>query len=141
MARILVNYTYNKAKDEYKILDYSCGVFENMKIAVLDTEDDIKIPIVVPINNTMTVVDKERYEIVHKRFYLVSDEHGKISEHPNGHPVWLPKDTDVSKLRVINGQIVMIEEEPAKETDEKIVEESPVEEKKETKHKKQRTEA
>lgn len=113
MARILVNYTYNKTKDEFKIIE-SDTVYADMKVAVLETEDDIRIPLVVPVQNMMTVVDKERYEQVNKKFYLVADEKGIVSENPQGAEIWLPKDTDISKLRFINGRLVMVQdEEPA----------------------------
>lgn len=114
MARILVNYTYNKSKDEYKILSGDV-VFADMKVAVLETENEINIPLVVPINNQMTVVDRASYELVHKQFHLISDEKGIVSEHPNGMGIWLPKDTDVSKLRFLNGQLVLVEETPVEE--------------------------
>ena len=136
MARILVNYTYNKAKDEYKILDYTCGVLADMKVAILELEEDIDEPLVVPIDDMMTVVDRSKYELTHKKFCLVADETGKVIEHPKGKVFWFPKDTDISKLRVINGQVVMVEEDPVEETDEQPIEEHPVEPKKVTKPRK-----
>ena len=119
MARILVNYIYNKAKDEFKILEPDC-VYADQKVAVLETEEQINKPLVVPIQGNMTVVDRERYEINHKKFYLspVPDGKGEVKEDPNGNEVWLPRDTDISKLRVFNGQLVMVEakkEEPQKQ--------------------------
>lgn len=136
MARILVNYTYNKAKDEYKILDYTCGVLADINVAILELEEDIDEPLVVPIAGMMTVVDRARYEFTHRKFCLVADETGKVMEHPEGKVFWFPKDTDVSKLRLINGHIVMIEEDPVEETDEHSIEEQPVEPKKVTKPRK-----
>ncbi len=136
MARILVNYTYNKAKDEYKILDYTCGVLADMKVAILELEEDINEPLVVPINDMMTVVDRASYELTHRKFCLVADETGDVIEHPKGKVFWFPKDTDVSKLRLINGRIVMVEEDPVEETDEHPIEEHPVEPKKVTKPRK-----
>lgn len=117
MARILVNYIYSKEKDEFKILQQDC-VFFDQKVAVLETEEDIKRPLVVPIRGTFTVVDWDRYAVDHKRFYLLADDKGNITEGPNGTEVWLPKDTDVSKLRLVNGQLVMVEEEPKEEKKE-----------------------
>lgn len=110
MARIYVNYIYNKAKDEYKVLD-SEYVYENQKVAVMETEDVIEVPLVVPINHKMTVVDRARFEAINKKFYLASDENGKVYEDTNGVELWLPKDTDVSRLRFINGQLLMVEDE------------------------------
>ena len=109
MARVLVNFIYNKAKDEYKVLDQGC-VYADQKVAVLETEELINEPLVVPINGAMTVVDRTRYELTNKKFHLAADKDGNISENPNGAEVWLPKDTDVSKLKVINGQLVKVEE-------------------------------
>ena len=86
-----------------------------MKVAVLETEASIDIPLVVPIQGVMTVVDRLDYESVHKKFHLVADKEGKISEDPRGTEVWLPKDTDISKLRFVNGQLIMIQEEPKEE--------------------------
>lgn len=114
MARILVNYIYNKAKDEFKVLDSDC-VYADQKVAVLETEAIINKPLVVPIQNVLTVVDREEYEKVNKKFHLVADKEGKVSEHPNGAEVWLPKDTDVSKLRLVKGQLVLVEDEPKQE--------------------------
>lgn len=128
MARILVNYIYNKQKDEYKLLEPDC-VYADQKVAVLETEEIINRPLVVPIGNNMTVVDRDKYESVHKRFYFLADENGIIYEDPNGTEVWLPKDTDVSKLRYINNRIVMVEsKEPQQE--EKVEEEKPKSKKK-----------
>lgn len=117
MARILVNYIYNKAKDEYKILDPDC-VYADQQVAVLETEEEIKRPLIVPINGTPTIVDRDRYEAVNKKFYLVADDKGIVSENPNGTEIWLPRDTDVSKLRFLNGQLVMVADEPEKEQKE-----------------------
>lgn len=118
MARILVNYIYNKAKDEYKILENDC-VYADQKVAVLETEEIIKTPLVVPIRNQLTVVDKEQYEKFNKKFHLVADKDGNVMEDPNGAEIWLPKDTDVSKLRFINGQLVMLQDEQEKAEPEK----------------------
>ncbi len=118
MAKILVNYIHNKAKGEYEILSDSKYVFADMPVAILETEDDIKTPLVVPIRGAMTVVDKERYELTNKKFKLVSDENGNVHENENGAEIWLPKNTDISKLRYINNQLVMVEDEPKKEVTE-----------------------
>ena len=121
MARILVNYIYNKQKDEYKLLEPDC-VYADQKVAILETEEIINRPLVVPIGNSMTVVDRDKYESVHKRFYFLADENGVIYEDPNGAEVWLPKDTDVSKLRYINNRIVMVASEDP-QPEEKVEEE------------------
>lgn len=117
MARILVNFIYNKAKDEFKVLDGDC-VYADQKIAVLETEDSINRPLVVPIKGIMTVVDRDRFEQIHRRFYLVADEQGNVREDPNGAEIWLPKDTDVSKLRYVNNQLVMFADEEKAEPEQ-----------------------
>lgn len=114
MARILVNFIYNKQKDEFKVLEPDC-VYADQKVAVLETEDIINKPLIVPVRNVLTVVDRESYEKVHKKFYLIADDKGNVIEHPNGAEIWLPKDTDVSKLRFINNQLVKVEDEPKPE--------------------------
>ena len=117
MARILVNYIYNKAKDEFKVLDSDC-VYADQRVAVLETEQVINRPLVVPINGVLTVVDRDQYEKVNKRFYLIANKEGEVKEDPHGTEVWLPRDTDVSQLRVVNGQLVKAEpkaEEPKAE--------------------------
>ena len=135
MARILVNYIYNKAKDEYKILDPDC-VYADQQVSVLETEDEIKRPLIVPIRGMLTVVDRDRFEQVHKKFYLVADEKGNVMENPNGTERWLPKDTDVSKLKVVNGQLVMVQDDltqqEQKPEQEKEQKETPKEETKPT---------
>lgn len=110
MARVLINFIYRKAEDEYKLGNPDL-VFADQQVAVLETEDDIKRPLVVPIRGMLTVVDRDRFEQVHRRFYLVADKDGNVQEAPNGAPTWLPKDTDVSKLRYINNQLVMVQDD------------------------------
>lgn len=114
MAKILINYVYNKTTDKYEIqkLPY---VFADMKVAVLETEEEINEPLVVPINNVLTVVDRAKYQSINRKFYLVADENGKISEQEGGAEIWLPKDTDLSKLKYINGRLVLVENEEKKE--------------------------
>lgn len=119
MARVLINFIYRRAEDEYKLGNPDL-VFFDQQVAVLETEDDIKRPLVVPIRGMLTVVDRDRFEQVHKKFYLVADEQGNVQEAPNGAPTWLPKDTDVSKLRYINNQLVKVEDEnPPEQKQEK----------------------
>lgn len=115
MARILVNYIYNKQKDEYIIYDGG-RVLADMKVAVMETEEDIGRPLVIPIKNEMTVVDRDHYEQVHKKFRFSIDEEGNIKEDSNGlAEAWLPKDTDISRLKYVNGQLVLLEKEQKQE--------------------------
>lgn len=119
MSKILVNYNYNKSKDKYTLLD-SGVVFADLPVAVLESEQEIVEPLIVPIKNVMTVVEKEPYIAIHKKFKLALDDKGNVVENENGMEVWLPRKTDVSKLAYINGQLVMREEETvSEETTEK----------------------
>lgn len=118
MAKILVNYIYNKKKDEYKLMDESM-VFAEMPIAVMDTDEVINEPLIVLKDGVMTVTDRKTYEINHKKFKLTANEFGKVVEDPNGVlEAWLPKDTDVSKLRLINNTLVLVENEETNEPEE-----------------------
>lgn len=118
MAKILVNYIYNKNKDEYKLMDESM-VFAEMPLAVMDTDEVINEPLVVLKDGVMAVTDRKTYEIDHKKFKLTANEFGKVVEDPNGVlEAWLPKDTDVSKLRLINNTLVLVEDEETNEPEE-----------------------
>lgn len=118
MAKILVNYIYNKNKDEYKLMDESM-VFAEMPLAVMDTDEVINEPLVVLKDGVVTVTDRKIYEIDHKKFKLTANEFGKVVEDPNGVlEAWLPKDTDVSKLRLINNTLVLVENEETNEPEE-----------------------
>lgn len=110
MAKILVNYIYDKRNDKYEILDNKY-VFADLKIAVMDTELNIETPLVVPIQGASVIVDRKAYEKVNKLYYLKAKKDGKLCEDGSGFPIWLPKETDISKLRLQNGQVVMVEDE------------------------------
>ena len=114
MARVLVNYIYHKDTDTYEILRGSY-VFADVSVAVLDTNFDIKKPLVVNIKGNPTIVDRQTYEQANKKFRLEANENGKVFESKNGSEVWLPKDTDISKLRIVNGQLVLVDNEEKKE--------------------------
>lgn len=118
--RILVNYNYDRSEDKYEILKGKY-VLADLKTAILDTEMEINEPLVVPIRGIATVVDRASYEAVNRIFKLATDDKGNVVEHEKGQPIWLPKDTDLSKLCVINGQLALKEvkeneneKEPAK---------------------------
>jgi hypothetical protein len=116
MSKILVNYNYNKSKDKYTLLD-SGVVFADLPVAVLESEQEIIEPLIVPIKGTMTVVEKEPYTTIHKKFKLALDNKGNVVESENGMEIWLPRKTDISKLAYINGQLVMKEETISEETE------------------------
>lgn len=109
MPKILVNFKYNKKTDTYSLVEGDV-VFADMPIAIMDMGAEYDSILVVPMNNQNTVVDKEEYLKVNKLFKLAVDQEGNVSEDPNGVPIYLPKETDISKLKFINGQLVMEEE-------------------------------
>lgn len=117
MPKILVNYIYNKKTDKYSLLDNDV-VFADMPIAVMEMGVEYDEVLIVPVNNQATVVEKEEYLQKNRQFKLVVNEDGSIVENENGTPIYLPKDTDVSKLRFINGQLVLIDENKEKEGNE-----------------------
>lgn len=120
MAKILVNYIHNANTHKDEILEGK-HVFADQKVAVLDTEMVIREPLVVPMKDNRTgamvstVVDRGAYSVNNKLFIINADKDGVVYESEVGAEVWLPKDTDVSKLRFKDGRLVMIEEEPKKE--------------------------
>lgn len=122
MARVLRNWFYDRKKDEYRVSEQDV-VYADQKVAILETEEEIGRPLVLLINNETVIIDRDSYEVNHKKFCLTQNEYGKAVESPNGDEYWLPKDTDVSKLRFINGQLVMVDDEPKekpkKETNKK----------------------
>ena len=114
MPKILINYKYNKKTDTYTLCKNDV-VYADLPIAEIDMYDDIEEPLVVPIKNKMTVVEKSEYTKINKQFVIAVDKEGNIIEDQNGVAVWLPIDTDLSKLRFINGQLVMVSEDQDKE--------------------------
>lgn len=115
MPKILVNYKYNKKTDTYSLLEGEV-VFADMPVAVMDMGAEYESVLIVPMNNVNTVVDKEEYLKHNKLFKLsVADSEGTVVEDPNGAAIYLPIETDISKLKFINGQLVMVDEEENKE--------------------------
>ena len=119
----LVNFTYSRATDTYQILEtpyVSVPIPElGIQVAVLDTDMPIKKPLVVPIRNQLTVVDWDEYEKFNKRFYLVPNQDGTVTENPKGTPIWLPKDTNVADLRHRQGQVYLVEADQNENENEK----------------------
>lgn len=110
MSKILVNYNYNKTKDKYTLLNTDV-VFAELPVAVLESEQEIIEPLVVPINGVDTIVEKSVYTADNKKFKLALDENGNVIECEKGVDIWLPKDTDISKLAYVNNRLVLKEEE------------------------------
>lgn len=120
MPKILVNYIYNKKTDKFKLSENEY-VFADMPVAEMDLgfeSDDI---LVVPINNKSTVVDRISFLSKNKLFKLKANGDGTLTEDPNGTPVYLPKETDVNLLRLIDGKLVLlnVEDENDEENKEK----------------------
>lgn len=109
MPKILVNYNYNKKEDKYTLSNYDV-VFADMPLAIMNMGEEYDEILVVPVNNTKVVVDKKEFLKTNKAFYLVSDGELVKEDKKNGALVYLPKDTDISKLRYIQNQIVMVED-------------------------------
>jgi len=112
MPQIYVNYKYNKKEDKYTIIDNG-RVYVDLPIAVMQDGIDYDEILIVPINDVMTVVDKEEYLSKNKLFHLAIDEDGKhIHEDPQGKiEIYLPKDTPIEKLIIMNGQLLLEEQE------------------------------
>lgn len=136
MSLIYVNYIHHASRDEYEIIEKG-PVFATLPVALLDTEKVIRKPLVVKIDGQDTVVDRDQYEAIHKNFRLSVDDKGCFKEDPNGqYTSWLPRDTDISKLRLINGRLVLVEEEVEEAPNAEEPKEEPKENEKTNKNKK-----
>lgn len=114
MPAILTNYK-QKDEDTFILIDDGC-VYPDLPIAIKEKHKDYKDILVVPIRGNMTVVEKEDYLATNKKFKLKVTEDGKIVEASDGQIVYLPKDTDISKAEIVNGQLVFRQEEAKDET-------------------------
>ncbi len=113
MPKILVNVKYNKKNNEWSVLPFENGVFADMPIALMDMGAEYDSIIVVPINKVNHVFDKEEFLSKNKFFSFVVDGENvrEAVEGEEAHlAMWLPIDTDISKLRYIQNQLVMVEE-------------------------------
>ena len=117
--KVYKNYFYDANSDSFQILN-TPYVLATEPVAIIDTEVKVKIPLVIPTNIGNIVVDRETYEKTHKRFYFNIKEDMSVEEIKEGNfqiMKWLPKDTDISKLRFINGDICLVEKEPKEKRD------------------------
>ena len=141
--RILVNYMYDAKTNRYEVIRNNV-VLADQKWAVLETEAAVNEPLIVPVDLPMPpygpggvekrVVDRATWESQHKLFGL------KVKDGiPNDSPEkeleetsprdpkavivkWLPKNTDVSKLVLLNNSILSlkeVQETPTKDANEK----------------------
>lgn len=111
--KILKNYFYDANTDKYQLIN-SPYVLATEPFAIVDSEMVIREPLVVNVNGTNIVFDRESYERKNKKFYFDVNEDLSLKEVKEGEyqiSIWLPKDTDVSKLRFFNGNVVMVEKE------------------------------
>lgn len=108
MPKILVNFKYNKKKDEYSLFDTDV-VYADMPIALMELGAEYEEVLIVPIGGQATVVEKSEFLARNKQFFLVADGEMILEDKERGTPVWLPKDTDLTELRYINGQILKVE--------------------------------
>ena len=117
MPKILINYTYNKKNDKFTLLENNEYVFADMPIAEMELGQEFEGDVlIVPINERMTVVDKEEYLKINKLFNLAINEDGEhLHEDPKGKiSLYLPKDTPVERLVIKNGQLLLEEQEEVK---------------------------
>lgn len=114
MPKILVNYTYNKKNNKYSLLD-SNVVYADLPIAEMELGNEFEEILIVPINKRATVVEKTEYLSKNKLFKLIANENGIVSEDENGTPIYLPINTDINKMRFIDGQLVLIENNEERE--------------------------
>lgn len=113
MPKILVNVKQNKRTGEWSVLPFENGVFADMPIALMDMGADYDEVIVVPINKMNHVFDKADFLSRNKLFSFVIEEENvrEAAEGEESHlAMWLPINTDISKLRYIQNQLVMVDE-------------------------------
>lgn len=110
MPKIYVNYIYNKKKDTYKLCPTDV-VYVDAPTAVMEKNEEYDEVLVVPVKGVPTVVDKETFLEFHKAFYLSANGENIVEDEEHGIKMYLPKDTDISKLRYINNQIVLLDGE------------------------------
>lgn len=120
--KIFVNYFYDANADRFHILKSQNYVLATEDVAILDTNMVVKEPLVVPTDGPFPIiVDREPYEKNNRLFCLKINDDGTLTEVKEGKfnvKTWFSKDTDVSKLRFVNGQIIMIDDEKKEESKE-----------------------
>lgn len=111
--KYFVNYSYDAITNKFQLFNVGGKVIATEKFAIIDSEMRIKEPLIVPTDNVFDiVVDKETYEKDHRVFNLKMHDDGTFEETTEQEADvrrWFTKDTDVSKLRLINGKILMVE--------------------------------
>lgn len=114
MPKILVNVKQNKKTGAWSVLPYENGVFADMKVAVMDMNMDCDDIIVVPVNRVNHVFDREDFLSKNQLFtFRITGDLVEVvdanEKGPNIMSTYLPIDTDVSTLRYIQGQLVMVD--------------------------------
>lgn len=119
--KILKNYFYDANSDRYQILN-TPYVLATEPFAIVDTNIKVEEPLIIPTIYGDTLVDRVSYEKVNKKFFFNVKDDLSVEEVKEGTyqlMKWLPKDTDVSKLKFINGDIVLVENTQPKEKRDK----------------------
>ena len=111
MPKILVNYIYNKEKDNFTIIEDSV-VYADMPVAIKERFSKFEENYVVPINGKNIVVDKNEFFSINRLYKLKLVEENKVEESEDGEiKVYLPKTGfNVSDLRYLNGKIYLSNE-------------------------------
>jgi hypothetical protein len=121
MPKILVNYRIKK-DNTLELKDYNC-VFADMPMAIAEYDYHYDQPVLVNAGQKFPlVVEKEellkqlkvKENLKQFKFKVNPDQTVTETEENPDVTVELPKDTDVSKLRYINKQIVLFDEEGVK---------------------------
>ena len=110
MPKIIVNYI---TKDD-KTKIHKSPVWADLPIAICNLYDEFKDPLIVPTGGIPLIVEKEEYLKTRRKFFLDVNEDGtvkEVDEQAARFVFYYPKDTDVSKLRYVNGNIIRINEE------------------------------
>ena len=119
--KILKNYFYDANSDRYQILN-TPYVLATEPFVIVDTNIKVEEPLIIPTIYGDTLVDRVSYEKVNKKFFFNVKDDLSVEEVKEGTyqlMKWLPKDTDVSKLKFINGDIVLVENTQPKEKRDK----------------------
>jgi hypothetical protein len=120
MPKILLNFKVSKKTGQIT-LKYDEPVFADLPICVADYDVEYTTPVVVNIPNQIPVVmEKEHYDALvnkatlkehEKLFVFKLNDDGTLVEDPEGDiKRVLPKDTDISKLKFVNGEVVWLDE-------------------------------
>lgn len=120
MPKILLNFKVSKKTGQIT-LKYDEPVFADLPICVADYDVEYTAPVIVNIPDQIPIVmEKEHYNALvtnaslkehEKMFVFKLNDDGTLVEDPEGDiKRVLPKDTDISKLKFVNGEVVWLDE-------------------------------